>query len=111
MEFETQVLETLHRLEEKITAVAEWKAGVEPRCSYHRDQINQMKSKLYGNGNKGIERRLDAVEDVACTIRKVWIALLIAGALAIASFISQLYQEADNAHGIHEDVQVNDSVQ
>ena len=104
MDFETQVLDTLDRLENKIGDLVEWKAGLKPICEMRAKEIAAMSAKINGNGNKGIVRRLDAVEEVAVTIRRVWIALLIAGALAVASFISQLYQEADNPHGNNEEI-------
>ena len=111
MDFETQVLDTLTILNEKIDAVLQWKAGQEPRCRYHKEQITAIKAKIYGNGNKGIERRLDSVEDVARTIRKLWIAMFIAGMVALMSFISQLYQKADNTHGNNEEIHVTNPVQ
>jgi hypothetical protein len=97
MDFETQVIEKLDHLTVKVDQVQLAQASMKPVIERHTEQIDTVKVKLFGkNGNPGMERRLDSVEDVTKSIKKVWMALIVAAMLALANFVFGLIQRADN---------------
>jgi len=96
MDFETQVLDNLSNITLKLDELIKWKAGQQPVCDQRGKEIDALEAILYGNGDKGVVRRLDSVEDTTKTIRKLWLALIVAGLLGVAGFAMGLFQKADN---------------
>jgi len=92
MDFESQVIEQLNTIEGKLDAVTEWKAATQPVCERHTEQIKTIKGKLFGNGSRGMERRLDTVEETTKTIRKIWLALITACVIAMGGLALQVVQ-------------------
>ena len=101
MDFETQVIEQLNAIENKLDAVTEWKAATQPVCDRHTEQIKTIKGKLFGNGDRGIERRLDTVEETTKTIRKIWVALITACLIAMGGLALQVIQHVSPSTTTH----------
>lgn len=93
MDFESQVLESLSTINQKLDSIGEWRAGTQPICDRHTQQITAIHGKLFGNGNKGLERRLDSVEQITRDIRKIWMALIIAGLLGLCGLAFGVYEQ------------------
>ncbi|NIP26669.1 MAG: hypothetical protein GWN94_19860 [Phycisphaerae bacterium] len=96
-----EVLDKLGRMDEKLDEMLRWKAGLEERCTAHREKTEELRNEMFGtdgikikvqrlvNCKGAIGARIAVWRDFGMYVLK---AIVVACLLAVIAFLLRLYK-------------------